>query len=245
MKNLVIIAAGGCGREVLQWAKDINEKENRWNIKGFIDDDLQALGGLKCDVPILATIDDYEIQPDDVFTCSIGDVQLKRKICEQCYVCSIISLPVRAFFNTSKKTYIITLEKKTADADGRFPRQDKPVFCYICLSIGEQLDTYRFPTDDNDLKDAVDNYNIWRNVDDPQMEALIEKRAKGRFKALDVAEFNPAKSWIIENWWSEEEKIVIGLKKEQKKQTVEDFIDLVSETEDLLHGIKGELECLK
>ena len=24
MKNLVIIGAGGCGREVLQWAKDIN-----------------------------------------------------------------------------------------------------------------------------------------------------------------------------------------------------------------------------
>ena len=182
--------------------------------------------------------------PDGILS-NMANETLKRKICEQCYVCSIISLPVRAFFNTSKKTYIITLEKKTADADGRFPRQDKPVFCYICLSIGEQLDTYRFPTDDNDLKDAVDNYNIWRNVDDPQMEALIEKRAKGRFKALDVAEFNPAKSWIIENWWSEEEKIVIGLKKEQKKQTVEDFIDLVSETEDLLHGIKGELECLK
>ena len=40
MKNLIIVAAGGCGREVLQWAKDINRIENRWNIKGFIDDNL-------------------------------------------------------------------------------------------------------------------------------------------------------------------------------------------------------------
>ncbi len=33
--------------------------------------------------PILGIEDDYEIQQDDVFTCSIGDVHLKRKICEK------------------------------------------------------------------------------------------------------------------------------------------------------------------
>lgn len=33
--------------------------------------------------PILGIEDDYVIQPDDVFTCSIGDVQLKRKVCEK------------------------------------------------------------------------------------------------------------------------------------------------------------------
>ena len=65
MKNLVIIAAGGCGREVLQWAKDINEIEHRWNIKGFLDDNLEALEGLRCDVSILSTIDEYDVQPDD------------------------------------------------------------------------------------------------------------------------------------------------------------------------------------
>lgn len=83
MKNLVIIAAGGCGREVLQWAKDINEKENRWNIKGFIDDNLQALDGLKCDVPILSTIDDYEIQPDDEFVCCIGNSNVRKMVVEK------------------------------------------------------------------------------------------------------------------------------------------------------------------
>lgn len=33
--------------------------------------------------PILGIEDEYEILPNDVFTCSIGDVQLKRKICEK------------------------------------------------------------------------------------------------------------------------------------------------------------------
>ena len=83
MKNLVIIAAGGCGREVLQWAKDINKKENRWNIKGFLDDNLQALEGLKCDVPILATIDEYEIQPDDEFICCIGNSNVRKMVVEK------------------------------------------------------------------------------------------------------------------------------------------------------------------
>lgn len=43
MKNLIIIGAGGCGRELLQWAKDINEIDKRWNIKGFLEYDLRSL----------------------------------------------------------------------------------------------------------------------------------------------------------------------------------------------------------
>ena len=35
-----------CGREVLQWAKAVNKVEGRWNIKGFLDDNKDALYGL-------------------------------------------------------------------------------------------------------------------------------------------------------------------------------------------------------
>lgn len=83
MKNLVIIAAGGCGREVFQWAKDINEKEDRWNIKGFIDDNPNALDGLKCDVPMLATIDEYDVQPNDEFVCCIGNSRTRKLVVEK------------------------------------------------------------------------------------------------------------------------------------------------------------------
>lgn len=83
MKNLVIIGAGGCGREVLQWAKDINEKENQWNIKGFIDDDFNALDGKKCDVTVLSTIDEYPIEANDEFVCCIGNSKLRKMIVEK------------------------------------------------------------------------------------------------------------------------------------------------------------------
>lgn len=83
MNNLVIIGAGGCGREVLQWAKDINEQSPHWNIMGFLDDNLEALNRLKCDVPILGTIDGYEIQPDDEFLCCIGNSHIRKNIVDK------------------------------------------------------------------------------------------------------------------------------------------------------------------
>lgn len=83
MKNLVIIAAGGCGREVLQWAKDINEKENRWIIKGFIDDDLKALDGKNCDVSVISTVDEYSIEADDEFVCCIGNSKIRKMVVDK------------------------------------------------------------------------------------------------------------------------------------------------------------------
>jgi len=83
MKNLIIIGAGGCGREILQWAKDINKREMRWNIKGFIDDDLDALKGKKCDVTILSKIDEYQIEDDDEFTCGIGNGKVRKMVIDK------------------------------------------------------------------------------------------------------------------------------------------------------------------
>lgn len=83
MKNLIIIGAGGCGREVLQWAKDINKSEKRWNIKGFIDDDLNALEGKICDISVLSKINEYCIGSDDEFVCCIGSSNVRKIIVEK------------------------------------------------------------------------------------------------------------------------------------------------------------------
>lgn len=83
MKNLVIVGAGGCGREVLQWAKDINEVENKWNIKGFIDDDLDALNGKKSTTVVLSKIDEYMIESEDEFICCIGNSAVRKKVMDR------------------------------------------------------------------------------------------------------------------------------------------------------------------
>lgn len=83
MKNLIIIAAGGCGREVLQWAKDINKFEKRWNILGFLDDNPNALDNKKCSVPILSSVDEYSIGEDDEFVCCIGNSEIRKRVIEK------------------------------------------------------------------------------------------------------------------------------------------------------------------
>lgn len=83
MKNLVIIAAGGCGREVLQWAKDINSTGDRWNIKGFIDDNPNALENKICSVSVIASVDDYQVEPDDEFVCCIGNSAVRKMVVEK------------------------------------------------------------------------------------------------------------------------------------------------------------------
>ncbi len=80
MKNLVLIGAGGCGREVLQIAKDINKQSPTWNIKGFIDDHLDALDGKVCDVSVLSKIEEYEISEDDEFICCIGSSAARKSV---------------------------------------------------------------------------------------------------------------------------------------------------------------------
>lgn len=80
MQELIIIGAGGFGREVLQWAKHLNEVEQSWSIKGFIDDNIHALDGIACDYQVLGTIKAWEVSPNEVFVCAVAKPALKKSI---------------------------------------------------------------------------------------------------------------------------------------------------------------------
>ena len=72
MKNLIIIGAGGMGRTIYSNALESIGYGEKFVVKGFIDDNLQALDGFPNYPPIFATIRDYVPQQDDVFVSSIG-----------------------------------------------------------------------------------------------------------------------------------------------------------------------------
>ena len=80
MKNLIIIGAGGCGRETLQWAEDINKINKKWTIKGFIDDNLESLSNVVCECKVISRIDEYLIDKDDEFVCAIANSEVKEEI---------------------------------------------------------------------------------------------------------------------------------------------------------------------
>lgn len=70
------------GKEIFYTARHSIGYGTEFVVKGFLD-----FPNPEWDTniypPILGIEDDYVIQPDDVFTCSIGDVHLKRKVCEK------------------------------------------------------------------------------------------------------------------------------------------------------------------
>ena len=72
MKNLIIIGAGGMGRTVYSNALESIGYGKVFVVKGFIDDNQQALDGFHNYPPVIGSIRDYQPQEDDGFVSSIG-----------------------------------------------------------------------------------------------------------------------------------------------------------------------------
>lgn len=84
MKNLIIVGAGGFGREVFHWINDwISFDETRksdFQIKGFLGMDDNELDDFDFPVGILGHEETYTFQKNDLFVMGVGQTTLKRKI---------------------------------------------------------------------------------------------------------------------------------------------------------------------
>lgn len=80
MKKMIIIGAGGYGREMLQWVKDINANRPVWEIAGFLDDNLDALNGVDCDYSVIGRVVDWEPKEDEEFVLALGSPLIKEKV---------------------------------------------------------------------------------------------------------------------------------------------------------------------
>ncbi len=79
MKQLIIIGAGGMGRTMYDLARESIGYGSEFKIKGFIDDNLNALEDFQNYPPMLGSIAEYIPASDEVFVCSIGGHS--RKLC--------------------------------------------------------------------------------------------------------------------------------------------------------------------
>lgn len=188
------------------------------------------------------------VLPDGIFA-NLGNTNLKELIIKSCFIESIISLPINSFFNTPKKTYILTLRKKTEKEFDDGVTQSYKIFCYICKSIGETLDTYRFDTpDDNDLHEAVNKYNSYKNLPDKNN---IQEPFKswfdndGKMKLLSIDKFPIDDNWNIDNFWSDEEKIQLGFKEADDIMTLDEFKSFIDDLVNDMTNYKEAIECLK
>lgn len=81
IKNLYIVGAGGCGRELLGMLIDAERiKGKRWNIVGFLDDTKTDLKDLECPFPVMGTIQDFYPKPDDALMLGIASPSGKKKV---------------------------------------------------------------------------------------------------------------------------------------------------------------------
>ena len=161
----------------------------------------------------------FIILPDSIFNVFANKV-LRDEMMKTCYINCIISLPLDTFFNTPKKTYILGITKKDCDEEECYKiKQDFPVFTYLASSIGETLNIDRFEIPENDLDKAKNLFNQFKGsqknfeTDDP------------RCKLQPIKRFEREKYWIIDKWWSKEEKIALGIENEEEKLTIDEFID--------------------
>lgn len=187
------------------------------------------------------------VLPDGIFS-NISNKRLKEELKRMCYIESIISLPRNTFFNTSKKTYILTIRKKTLREMEHGVRQQHPVFAYICGSIGETLDKDRFDEpENNDLHEAVCKYNNFKNLTKEMISREPFKTyfsQDTRFKAIPIGEFLSDDSWIIEKWWSDEEKIVLGIKNQLDLSDENDFMTSICDAINVLNDCKTKMESI-
>lgn len=181
------------------------------------------------------------ILPDGIFT-NIANNKLKKYILDSCYIESVISLPIGTFFNTPKKTYILTLRKRTDAEIGAV--QPYPVYTYLCSTIGETLDTYRFDIEDNDLKNAVDLYTLYKSN---RTHTIVQNAFKDnpRAKLLNIDCFGKDENWDINLRWTDAEKEALGIKKKDNIMNLDEFNGYVAELIDEIRDYQGAIEWLK
>lgn len=176
----------------------------------------------------------FIILPDSIFNV-IANQPLRLKLLASCYINCIISLPVKTFFNTPKKTYVLSITKKDEVSDV----QKLPVFTYLASSIGETLDINRFSIEANDLDKAKNLFNQFKaspaifETDDP------------RCKLQPISKFADEKYWIIDKWWSREERIELGVIEEEEVVTIDEFKERIESFSEHLREYQQTLESMQ
>jgi len=180
----------------------------------------------------------FVIIPDGILN-RLNDSKLRALILEECILDGIISLPVNAFYSTQKKTYILVITKKTEKSEierkARF--QEDPVFTYLVSSIGETLDVKRFQIPDNDLKEMVSLFNQFKGA-----KQYFTSGDKVRCKIQPIGKFLPDNHWSVDRWWTEEEKVELGIAEEKSLTTL---IGFTGQLEEEKQNIDAAIERLR
>ena len=85
MKSVVIVSAGGFGREVLEIFKAQNKISKTWDILGFIDEDKQLHGKIMNGYPVVGGLDWLREHNNNKLgcVCAIGTCETRKQVVEK------------------------------------------------------------------------------------------------------------------------------------------------------------------
>lgn len=177
----------------------------------------------------------FIIVPDGIFNRQ-NDKNLRNFIKEECYIDGIISLPIKTFFTTPKRTYVLCVTKKNKNDEV----QTDPVFTYLVSEIGEARDVNRFEIDQDDLSEAVLLYSFFKG----NKKNFAKINTDIRCKIQPIEAFEPDNHWCVERWWSKEEKETLGINDEVLKLKIDEFPNLLDDVSNSLATMKEEVQEL-
>lgn len=76
---LIIVGAGGFGREVAWLARSLPEE---WELVGFLDDGEQLQGSSVCNAPVLGKVSDWKRHPDAQFVVAVASPRTRKAVVE-------------------------------------------------------------------------------------------------------------------------------------------------------------------
>lgn len=80
MKDLIIIGAGGFGREVSWLVERINAVSPQWDLLGFVDDNPEIQSKIIDGYKVIGKIDELNNYPDAYAVCCIANTAVRKKI---------------------------------------------------------------------------------------------------------------------------------------------------------------------
>ncbi len=114
-------------------------------------------------------------------------------------------MPLRTFYANNEHTYILAITKKH-DADDE---QRRPVFTYLVSNIGERLRSVkREEIEEDDLPEMEGLFRVFVAAGD-KAKNLLENET-GRCKLVDIDKFRDESHWVVDRWWTKQEKIDAG-----------------------------------
>lgn len=177
----------------------------------------------------------FVIVPDGIFSRQ-NDKNLRQFILDECFIDGVISLPLKTFFTTPKKTYILCVTKK----ENKTNIQIDPVFTYLVSEIGESRDNYRFDIEQDDLSEAVNLYSFFKGNKKGFEKINTDKRCK----IFQISNFELDKNWCVEKWWSITEQIELGVIEEENKTKLSELPFIIEDVANNILSFKDEIRSI-